>query len=143
MGIYRKGKNWYIDYYIKGQRKRKKVGPSKKIAEQVLKDIHVKVAKGEFLGVCEEKKIFFKEYAKQYLDYSKANKAPSTYERRDQVTMRQLGKAFDERYLFDITPQLIEKYKAKRLQTVTPATVNRETCMPETHVHDGNRMGAY
>ena len=30
MGIYLKGKNWYIDYYVKGRRKRKKVGPSKK-----------------------------------------------------------------------------------------------------------------
>lgn len=45
MAIFKKGKNWYVDFYVKGRRKRKKVGPSKKLAEQVLKDIHVKIAK--------------------------------------------------------------------------------------------------
>ncbi len=44
MGIYQKGGNWYIDYYVKGHRKRKKIGPSKKLAELVLKDIHIKNA---------------------------------------------------------------------------------------------------
>jgi hypothetical protein len=28
MGVYKKGKNWYVDYYLKGTRKRKKVGAS-------------------------------------------------------------------------------------------------------------------
>jgi hypothetical protein len=26
--VYKKGKNWYIDYYVRGRRKRKKVGPA-------------------------------------------------------------------------------------------------------------------
>jgi len=31
MGVYKKGINWYIDYYLpNGKRKREKVGPSKK-----------------------------------------------------------------------------------------------------------------
>lgn len=46
MGIFPKGNNWYIDYYIKGRRKRKKIGPSKKLTEQVLKDVQLKIAKG-------------------------------------------------------------------------------------------------
>jgi len=25
MGVYKKGKNWYIDYYLKGRRKRRKI----------------------------------------------------------------------------------------------------------------------
>lgn len=126
MGIYLKGKNWYIDYYVKGRRKRKKIGPSKKLAEQVLKDVHLKIARGEYLGIYEEKKILFDEYAQQYLDYCKANKAASTYERRERLNIRLLTSAFKERYLFDITPHMIEKYKALRLQSVTPASVNRE-----------------
>ena len=51
MGVYKKGENWYIDYYFRGRRKRRKIGPSKKLAEQVLKDVQVKIAKGEYLGV--------------------------------------------------------------------------------------------
>lgn len=126
MGIYLKGKNWYIDYYVKGRRKRKKVSPSKKLAGQVLKDIHVKIAKGEYLGIYEEKKILFDEYAQQYLDYCKANKAASTYERCARLNVRQLTSAFKGMYLYEITPRMVEKYKALRLQSVTPASVNRE-----------------
>jgi len=126
MGIYKKGKTWYIDYYVKGQRKRRKIGPSKKLAEQVLQDVHLKIAKGEYLGVYDERKIPFEDYAEQYLAYSKDNKARSTYVRRDKVSVAHLTAAFEGRYLFDITPRLIENYKAKRLEKVSPATVNRE-----------------
>jgi integrase len=126
MGVFKKGTNWYIDYYFKGRRKRRKIGPSKKLAHQVLKDVHVKIAKGEYLGVYDEKKIPFEEFGKQYLAYSKANKAPSTYTRRDRFSMIQLVSFFGGNYLFEITPQMVERYKAKRLEKVTPATVNRE-----------------
>jgi len=126
MGVYKKGKNWYIDYYLKGRRKRRKIGPSKKLAEQVLKDVHVKIAKGEYPGVYDNRKVPFEDYAEQYLAYSKDNKAKSTYTRRDKVSVAHLTAAFKGRYLFDITPRLIENYKAKRLEKVAPATVNRE-----------------
>jgi hypothetical protein len=33
MGVFKKGRNWYIDSYVKGTRKRKKIGPSKHLAE--------------------------------------------------------------------------------------------------------------
>ncbi len=125
MGVYKKGNNWYIDYYVKGHRKRKKIGPSKKLAEQVLKDVHVKIVRKEYLGIYEEKKITFDEQAHQYIDYCKTNKA-STTNRRDQFSIKQLTSAFKGRYLTEITPKMIEKYKADRLQDVAPATVNRE-----------------
>ena len=57
MAIYKKGKVWYIDYYLSGQRKRKKIGPSKDLAKLALKDVQLKIAKGEYLGIYEEKKI--------------------------------------------------------------------------------------
>jgi integrase len=125
MGIFQKGKNWYIDYYFKGQRKRKKIGPSKKLAEQVLKDVQLKIAKGEYLGVYEEKKIIFEDFAKQYLEYSKANKAFYSY-KRDITSIKSLISFFAKNYLFEITQQMVEKYKAERLKEVEPATVNRE-----------------
>lgn len=126
MGIYQKGKNWYIDYYLKGHRKRKKIGPSKKLAELVLKDVHVKNAREEYLGILEEKKILFDEYAGKYLDYSKTNKSQATYERSERFSVKQLTLAFKGKYFNSISPVMIEKYKADRLQNVTPATVNRE-----------------
>jgi len=126
MGIYKKGKNWYIVFYRKGRWKRKKIGPSRKLAEQVLKDVQVKIAKGEYLGVLEEKKILFEDYAQEYLEYSKANKAWSTYKRRDRFSIKHLLSVFKGKYLFDLTPKMVEEYKALRLQDVAPATVNRE-----------------
>jgi integrase len=126
MGVYKKGKNWYIDYYLKGRRKRRKIGPPKKLAQQVLQDVHVKIAKGEYLGVYDEKKIPFEEFSQQYLTYSEANKARSTYRRCDQVSFGHLTPFFEGRYIFEITPRLIEKYKAARLKKVAPAMVNRE-----------------
>ena len=126
MGIFQKGKNWYIDYYVKGRRKRKKIGPSKKLALQVLNDVRIKIAKGEYLGIYEEKKIPFNEYAQQYLDYSKANKAQATYQRQDRISIARLVSFFKDKYIFEITPQMIEKYKTMRLEKVSPATVNRE-----------------
>jgi len=125
MGVYKKGINWYIDYYVKGQRKLRKIGPSKKLAQQVLQDVHVKMAKGEFLGVYDEKKILFEEFGQQYLAYSKANKAWSS-QRRDGFSVARLTSVFKGKYLLEITPRMIEKYKAARLEKVEPATVNRE-----------------
>jgi len=126
MGIFQKRNNWYIDYYVKGRRKRKKIGPSKKLALQVLNDVRLKIAKGEYLGIYEDKKIPFDEYVKQYLDYSKANKAQSTYSRQDRICTARLKSAFKDKYIYEISPLMIEKYKAKRLETVSPASVNRE-----------------
>lgn len=125
MGVYRKGKNWYIDYYLKGRRKRKMIGPSKKLAVQVLKDVQIKMVKKEYLGVFEEKRILFEDYARLYLAYAKANKSFST-SCRDGFSVNNLLGSFKGKYLFDITREMIDKYKAKRLEKVGPASVNRE-----------------
>ncbi len=86
MGVFKKQGNWWIDFYHQGKRIRRKVGPSKKVAEMALADVQVKKAKNDFLGVCEPKKILFKDFAAEYLEYSKANKAKRSYE-RDVLTL--------------------------------------------------------
>jgi hypothetical protein len=37
MGVFKKGRQWYIDYYVKGVRKRKKIGRSKQVARELPK----------------------------------------------------------------------------------------------------------
>jgi len=49
-----------------------------------------------------------------------------TYQRRDKISVAHLNDAFEGKYLFEIKPRMIEKYKADRLKSVGPATVNRE-----------------
>ncbi|MCI0530312.1 MAG: tyrosine-type recombinase/integrase [Nitrospira sp.] len=125
MGIYKKDKNWYIDYYFRGKRKRKKVGPSRKLAEQVLKDVQVKIIKREYLGVYDEKKILFEDFAKEYLEYVKANKSSGMADNEEGYLDTHLKPTFGRQYLYEITPQAIEKLKAELLEKLEPGTVNR------------------
>ncbi|MCK4351862.1 site-specific integrase [candidate division WOR-3 bacterium] len=126
MRIYKRGKSWYLDYTYKRKRIRKSVGRSKKMAELALKDIEVKIAKEEHLGIHDRKKIPFEKFAEVYLTFSKANKSRTSYE-RDIISLKvRLVPYFRDCYLSEITPQAIEKYKIERLESVKSATVNRE-----------------
>jgi len=50
VGIYKRGKIWYIDYYDQyGKRHREAVGPNKRQAEQVLAKRKIEVAENKFL----------------------------------------------------------------------------------------------
>ncbi|MCD6418301.1 phage integrase SAM-like domain-containing protein, partial [bacterium] len=108
-----------------GRRIRKAVGKDKKTAELALKDIEVRIAKEEHLGIHENKRVLFEDFAKEYLEYSKANKAPGSF-RRDITNVRNLLVDFKGKLLSGITTEQIEKYKVKRRKLVSPASVNRE-----------------
>jgi hypothetical protein len=72
-------KDWYIDYRINGIRYKRRLGPNKKLAEQVLMDVEVKKAKGDYLGIHEVKKVLFSDCLNAYLSWAQVNKAPNTY----------------------------------------------------------------
>jgi len=129
MRSYERGQVWYIDYSFNGRRYRKAVGTSKRMAELALKNIEVKIAKGEFLGVQEEKRMTFDELGTEYLRFSKANKRPQVY-RRDRVMINNLLKVFSGKEINDISVHDLEQYKMQRKNAVTVSTVNRElTCI--------------
>ena len=134
MGVFKRrypdgrlSKDWYINYCIKGKQHKEKIGPNKKLAEQVLMDIQLKHAKGEYLEVYEEKKIRFFDFAKEYLEFAKSTKAQSTYAGNVRE-MQRLLRAFDV-YLSGLTTALIEKYKVKRSQEIKAGTVNWELAL--------------
>ena len=74
--IYKRGRNYYIDVRSDGKRLRKKVGPSKKLAELVLKDAEVQIAKNKFDFRTADGRIA--DLLKSYLEYSKTNHRPTT-----------------------------------------------------------------
>jgi integrase len=125
--IFKRGKVWYLDFVCRGRRiKRSTKQRDKKLADLALKSLEVKVAKGELLGIEDRLRILFKECGEKYLAFSRANKARSSYE-RDGVSVRvHLPPAFKDRYLHELTRELIERYKAQRLQRVSKSRVNRE-----------------
>ena len=51
MGVFKKGKNWYIDYYVRGRRRRGKIGPNKHQAELVLQKRTVQIAEDKFFDI--------------------------------------------------------------------------------------------
>jgi integrase len=117
-------KDWWINYRIHGKQYKRKIGPNKKLAEQILHDIELKALKGEYLGIYEEKKIPFADFAQEYLEFAKSTKAPSTYAGNVRE-MQRLMRSIDG-YLPKLTTAMIEKYKIARSNEVKPATVNRE-----------------
>lgn len=124
--IYQRSDYWYIDYTYRGKRIRESIGRSKKIADLKLKDIELKIARDEQLGIQETKKVLFRDFAEEYLNFSKANKAPKSYKRDITSLRRNLIPNFGNRYISEINQYEIDQYKIKRLENVTPATVNRE-----------------
>ena len=122
MGVFRKGADWWIDYYVNGQRKREKIG-DKKLAESVLAKRKVEIAENRYLDRREIPKTTFSQMAKSYLEWSSANKRSS---RRDATSLKALKRTFGGKRLQEITTEQIEKDKAKRIGEVAPATVNRE-----------------
>lgn len=68
MGIFLRGKKWYVDVRdTKGRRIRRSVGRHKEIAELVQKDLEVKIAKELYLGIFAGATIPFSQYAKEWL----------------------------------------------------------------------------
>ncbi len=73
MGIYQRGKSYYIDVRDgKGRRIRKSVGRLKAVAQLVEKDLLVKIARREYLGIFEADATPFSSYATAWLETKKA-----------------------------------------------------------------------
>lgn len=126
MAVYQRKGDWWIDTYVKGRRIRRKIGPDKKTAELVEKDLKVKVAREEYLGIIEERKVYFEDFAEEYLKWSKANKAPTTLAHDLNTVHTHLIPFFQGKYLAGITAKHVEDYKTVRAGLVKPRTVNRE-----------------
>lgn len=95
------------------------------MADIALKDIKVKIAKGEFLGIFEEKKTLFKNFAEKYLPKVKPNLSPNSYDRFEGIVHGHLIPYF-QCYLYKVSRKMIEEYIQKRSEEVAPATVNQE-----------------
>jgi integrase len=126
MGIRKRGNAYVLDYYVNGRRVRETIGTSKKQAENILSKRKTDIIENKYFDIRKKHRILFEDFAKEFLElHSKVNKRPRVA-RRDFFLMNRLGTHFNGRYLSEITPQSIERYKAERITLVAPATVNRE-----------------
>jgi len=125
MGVYLRGKSWYIDFHYEGKRYTEKVGKvSKSVAEEKLDIRRSEVIREEW----KPKKVHvsFDKFKEEYLELTKGDKKPKS-SLRDQCSLKHLSKTFNGKLLSDINPLLIEKYKKTRKdEEAEPATINRE-----------------
>jgi integrase len=115
MGVFQKSGNWFIDYRLpNGKRRQEKIGTSKKLAETVLQKRKVAIAEGKFLDLVKNEKITFEAFAKEYLAlHSRPHKKTWV---TDEYHFKDLERFFGGKYLFAITAQDIEHFKAERLK---------------------------
>jgi integrase len=130
MGLFKKHRTWYIDYYFKGQRVREAVGPNKKAATDALSTRKTEILQGRYRWVQEKKSMPFEEFSPVYLRYSQINKRSWG---RDETSLKHLEAFFKGKRLSAITPWLVEKYKTlrkaektRRKRNVKDSTINRE-----------------
>ena len=125
MSVFKRGNQWCIGYSRNGKWVRKTIGTSKKLAELAEKKIKLDIAKGEYLGIVESKKLLFEELCEEYLQFSKTNKTAQSY-RRDETSIKNLLSVFKGKLIVKISAHNVEHYMNKRRDKVAPATVNRE-----------------
>ena len=118
---------YYVDYIYQGRRYRKSTKTSdRKLAELFLKDIEVKIVKDNFgFPDLEKKKIRLAEFIEKYLQFSKATKAPNTYQ-LDTRSLHLFKDHIGDIQLSRINAGAVEAYKLKRLEVVKSTSVNIE-----------------
>ena len=75
-----KGGFYFIDYRVNGRRIRKNVGKTKRIAELALKDLEVKLIKGE-LGFDTQEETDLSHLFEEYNKYSSTHHSPASQRR--------------------------------------------------------------
>jgi hypothetical protein len=82
--------NW-VDYYVKGHRKRERIGPDKRLAATVLKKRKVEIAEGKFLERRRPTTTTFGELAHAYPAHARENKRSWD---RDMRSLKHLAMVF-------------------------------------------------
>src|SRR5208337_2058465 len=93
--VFEREKSWWIDFKDQaGIRHRRKVGPSKRIAKEVLDGLLGNAARRVHLGVIEDSKISFGEFAAIWLERVKPALRPRTRERWAGIIEQHLKPSF-------------------------------------------------
>lgn len=123
-GVIWKRGAWWLDYRFNGRRHRERVGESQMLAENAMHKIRTEIAENKFLDIKKEKKIKFEVFADEYFErHCKVNQ--KSYNNSPRSSLKTLKRFFSGKYLHEIDPQAIEKFKVERAKEVSPATVNR------------------
>lgn len=124
MRVFKREKCWYVDYRVNGRRVKKSFGRQKATAELFLKDVELKLARGQLEIVDESAK--WSEFLDRYLQYAKVTKSPSTVS-KDLSRLKVITEFLNKRGIIklkQIDCLLLEEFKAQVLETCSPKTFN-------------------
>ena len=126
MGIYKRGRVWWVDYFDQNRERIQESSRStnRRDAESLLNIRKSEILRGVFRRPV---KISFGEFGERYMEHAKVNKRSWL---RDEQMLKHLEQFFgSERQLADITSADIEGYKMHRRASVSGSTVNREMAL--------------
>src|SRR5882762_9436427 len=123
MGIYLRGKTWWISYFVGGRQRFESSRSTKKRNARQLLEIRKGAAREGRLRLTKSKAPRFDEYAQSFL---LTVQHPNT-QKRYRSSVHNLAACFGNVKLSDISAGSIEDFKEKRLSTgVRTATINRD-----------------
>ncbi|MDA2919074.1 tyrosine-type recombinase/integrase [Desulfobacterota bacterium AH_259_B03_O07] len=118
--------SYFAVFSIAGRKIWKKIGRvDKREAKRILKKLELEFERDR-LNLRELKQISLFDYAERYLEYTRTNKAVSSYERERKI-LDHIKRFFSNLPLTKMDTQKIESYKTKRVANgLKPRTVNKE-----------------
>ncbi len=128
MGLYKRGKVWWIDITHRGRRVRCSTETgNRKLAEKIYAKVKTELAEGRWFDRLPGEKKTFREMMEKYLrEHSAVNKTLKSHT-RDRGIAAHLLEFFGDTPLSHISPKVIYEYKQKRKKDgVSPRTINYE-----------------
>jgi integrase len=123
--IYLRGSTWTINYTVDGRRVRESIGPSKKLAEMVLKKRVTEAIENRWFDKRNVGNTPFSEFAELYITrHISLLKSPKT----ERVRVLFWKREFGNRPIGQITRAELQDWQALKRQKNKPATVNRIMC---------------
>jgi len=127
MGLYRRGKVWWMTIIYDGGRVRRSTGTAdRRLAQAILAKLQVQIIEGRFFETREEKQRTFGEMVQRYLQEVSVTKAPGST-LRDRQCADHLLPCFGDKLVYQVSSKLLGEYKVKRrADGAAPATINKE-----------------
>ena len=128
MGLFKRKQVWWMSFTYQGRQIRQSTETrKKKLAEKVLRKILIRIDEDRFFDVLQERERTLGDLMTRYRSECSINKVPQSQARDGQMLNHLLPHFGADTALIDITPRLINAYKAKRRHAgAAPATINKE-----------------
>jgi len=113
--IYRRGKVWYLDYWVDDKRIRERASSNKRDALKQLGEKATDAGRGTLVSL-KRKIVHFSDFAEQYIEIIANRPKPVRNIRTVRGHIVHLKTFFGERPLSRITPELVEAYQKLRIE---------------------------